>query len=601
MNKTYPFWKMLRRMIQNAAKHDKALFAWFAAFTLMESIYPFFAVVLPKFLIQEMTSVSEAHISNIIFITGIFFAMSALFGFGKTFAKENSYARLTALRIDYIGAEFSKLINIDYKYMEDAKFYEDNNMALNAVSGNDNGVEAVYHKLFETPAVIITTLAFSVIIGLMNPLVLLGILINAAVTLLIGRCKHNYRYSKKDEIGRCNRRREYYVKTSSDFRYGKDIRLYSLKPRILSNYMNEIKEFIKVEGKIANREYALSFLGLAALLLSDGLTYGILVYKTVNGMSLANFSMYLGMAITLSGLIISVTQNCSFMWNEGQYVHDFYEFMDADYGEKGGALPAIKNDSLEIEFRNASFKYPGTDKYIFKNLNFTIHKGERLAIVGINGAGKSTLVKLMTGLFSLTDGELLINNIPIAQFSKQALYSMFSVVFQDVNTYAFTIAENVACRSKDIDEARVWECLDRVGLKGKIEGYEEGINQIMLKYIDENGVEFSGGEKQKLSIARALYEDGNMVIMDEPTAALDALAEADIYENFSALVKGKTAVYISHRLASTKFCDKIALFDENGLVEYGSHDELMALNGNYHNMFVVQGKYYQEGELQNAE
>jgi ABC-type multidrug transport system fused ATPase/permease subunit len=200
----------------------------------------------------------------------------------------------------------------------------------------------------------------------------------------------------------------------------------------------------------------------------------------------------------------------------------------------------------------------------------------------------------MTGLFPVTEGVIRINGIPISDFNKKDLYAMFSAVFQDVNVLAYTIKENIACSSLDGNEDRVRKVLEKVGLKKKIDSLPKGIEQTMLKVIEEDGVEFSGGESQKLAIARALYKDARMVIMDEPTAALDALAEAEIYENFSDLVKGKTAVYISHRLASTKFCDKIALFDGDGLKEYGNHEELMNAKGEYYNMFMIQGKYYNE-------
>lgn len=316
-------------------------------------------------------------------------------------------------------------------------------------------------------------------------------------------------------------------------------------------------------------------------------------------MSIADFSMYLAAVAGLSLMLKTVAGDIAFIINEGQYVYDYFNFIEKDLGEKGGTREAIKDDTLEVVFDNVSFCYPGTDKYIFKNLNFTVHKGERLAIVGINGAGKSTLVKLMVGLFDVTEGEIRINGIPIKEFDKKQLFSMFSVVFQDVNILAFTVKENVACSSVDIDEERVNDALQRVGLKEKIEKLPKGMEQMMLKIIEEDGAELSGGESQKLSIARALYKGGNMVIMDEPTAALDALAEAEIYENFSELVKGKTSVYISHRLASTKFCDKIALFDGTGLKEYGNHDELMKLEGDYYHMFSVQGKYYTEGAYAN--
>ena len=177
---------------------------------------------------------------------------------------------------------------------------------------------------------------------------------------------------------------------------------------------------------------------------------------------------------------------------------------------------------------------------------------------------------------------------------KSEIYDLYSAVFQDVNVLAFTLRENVGCASENVDDKKVQAALDKVGLWNKVEGFEKGLDQMMLKVIDEDGTDFSGGERQKLSIARGLYKDAPMVIMDEPTAALDALAEAEIYESFSGLVEGKTAVYISHRLASTRFCDKIALFDADGLAEYGTHDELMEKEGKYYEMFVIQGKYYQE-------
>ena len=248
-----------------------------------------------------------------------------------------------------------------------------------------------------------------------------------------------------------------------------------------------------------------------------------------------------------------------------------------------------------MEFQNVSFKYPKTEKYIYKNLNLKIAKGEKLAIVGVNGAGKTTLVKLLTRLFDVEEGEILVNGVSIKQYELFGYLSMFSVVFQNINIYAFPVRQNVTMGHDRTDE-EVWDCLIKAGLEEKIASLSGGLDHMLLKVIDENGVELSGGENQKLAIARALFKQAKMIILDEPTSALDALAEADIYQRFNELVSDKTTIYVSHRLASTKFCDKIAFFNENGLVEYGTHDELMALEGQYYNMFVTQGKYYQTEE-----
>ena len=596
---SYPILPTLKRLLDNITNQDKKIYLYFAIYTIAAAIYPFFAIVLPKLLITELSLGDRADLVYVVGIIGGYFILTSIFGFIRTYINGCTYPRLTKLRLIYIKDVFDKIISVDYKHMEDSTFFDKNERAFSATSSNNNGIEGIYHKLFGIPATLLTITVLTFFIGRLNLFVLLGLIMNIGVTIFIQRSVHNFQYKKKEELAHAERRKGYYYKTTHDFTYGKDIRLYQLKERILSNYNKEIEKYLNIHKLIKNREFLLGILSLITLILSDAITYGVLIIKTLNGMSIADFSMYLAAVAGLSLMLKTVAEDIAFIINEGQYVYDYFNFIEKDLGEKGGTREAIKDDTLEVVFDNVSFCYPGTDKYIFKNLNFTIHKGERLAIVGINGAGKSTLVKLMVGLFDVTEGEIRINGIPIKEFDKKQLFSMFSVVFQDVNILAFTVKENVACSSVDIDEERVNDALQRVGLKEKIEKLPKGMEQMMLKIIEEDGAELSGGESQKLSIARALYKGGNMVIMDEPTAALDALAEAEIYENFSELVKGKTSVYISHRLASTKFCDKIALFDGTGLKEYGNHDELMKLEGDYYHMFSVQGKYYTEGAYAN--
>ena len=558
---SYPLGSTIKRLFDNVSRQNRKIYLYFLVYTVTAAIYPFFSVILPKLLIDELSKGLYAQLENILKIVVGYFLLTSIFGFIITFVASHAYPRITRLRIDYIKDMFDKIVNVEYKYMEDATFFEKNGRAMEATNSNDNGIEGVYHKLFETPAVALTAAVLMLFIGRLNIFILLGLILNVIVTMWISRKTHNFQYSKKEELSRGHRRKDYYYRTTYDFGYGKDIRIYDLKDRVLNNYKREIEAYVNMHRQIKNKEYKLGFLGLITLLISDGLTYGILIMKTVRGMPISDFSMYLTAILSLLILIKTLIENISVIINEGQYVYDFFLFMDRDYGEKGGDRKAIKGGTLEIEFKNVSFKYPNTDKYIFKNLNLKIQKGEKLAIVGVNGAGKSTLVKLMTGLFDATEGEILINGIPIRDFNKKELYSMFSVVFQDINILAYTIAENIACTSENIDRERVMEVLNRVGLGDKVRGFKKGIDQMMLKVIDEKGTEFSGGENQKLAIARALYKDASLVILDEPTSALDPLAEAEIYENFNNLVGGKTAIYISHRMSSSVFCDKILVID----------------------------------------
>ncbi|MEG1710194.1 MAG: ABC transporter ATP-binding protein [Clostridia bacterium] len=588
--------KVIGRLLKNVSNKDKKIYVYCALYTFFAAIYPFFAVILPKLLIAELMLFNNASMEKLMWIVSGFFIISALFGFLTVYIRCFTYAKIMLLRINYVRDSSDKLIAMEYKYMEDANFYNKYFKALGSVSGGNNGVEGIYHVLFELPAYIITAILMSVFIGLANIWILLALIINIIVVVWILKKSHDYEYEQKDNVAKFYRKMNYFNRMTNDFKAGKDIRIYNLKERIKSNYDIEVIGYTKLLKQIKMKQFKIGFFELLTLFISDVVTYGILTSSVItNKMGIDDFSMYIAAILALSVTLKTVALKLQKIYAEGEDVRDYFKFLDEDMYIKGGNRKAIKGDTLEIKFVDVSFKYPETEKYILSHLNFTINKGEKLAIVGINGAGKSTIVKLITGLFDVTEGDIFINGISIKEFEKKELFKMFSVVFQDYNILAFTLKENIASSSDEIDEKRVIEALDKVGLSKKVKQMKNGINSMMHKNIEDDGEELSGGESQKVAIARALYKDANMVIMDEPTAALDALAEAAIYNDFSELVKGKTAIYISHRLASTKFCDKIALFDKEGLKEYGNHEELMALKGEYYNMFMVQGKYYKEG------
>ena len=601
MNKKskYNVLAVIKRMLVHMWDQDRTQYVRILFYTLTAAVYPFMAVALPKIAIGILEQGGDTAANDLIVAMAVYFVVAGILAVLMNYLKNYIQTRNMRIRLLYMGDLLKKLQTMDYCYHEDAKFFEEYDKGMEAGSNNTNGIEGLYNKLAELPAKLLTLLGMVLLAGALSPALLLALVVHVVVLMLTSKWTHDYEYSKKEELSKARRRINYYQNTTQDFSYGKDIRIFNLRNRIMDNYQEEINAYVKLYKAIYSREFLLGILGIVTLLLSNVLTYGMLIWRVLEGMPVSSFTMYVTMITTLMALMLDFGKDLSFVWNEGEYVDDFYRFLDAKLvaeGEKTMAdvMAGKEHQSLEIVFDHVTFRYPGTEKNIFTDLNFTIHAGERLAIVGVNGAGKSTLVKLMTGLFAPTEGHIYINGVNLTDLKKEELYSLYSAVFQDVNILAFPIRENVGCASEGVDDARVQTALEKVGLWKKVEGFEKGLDQMMLKVIEEDGTDFSGGERQKLSIARGLYKDAPMVIMDEPTAALDALAEAEIYENFSSLVEGKTAVYISHRLASTRFCDKIALFDADGLAEYGSHEELMEQKGKYYDMFVIQGKYYQE-------
>ena len=282
---------------------------------------------------------------------------------------------------------------------------------------------------------------------------------------------------------------------------------------------------------------------------------------------------------------------------------DFRSFLDFWGGdEEDGGISVPKLDSYEFTFKNVSFRYPKAEAYALKNLNLTVKAGERLAVVGLNGAGKSTFIKLLLRLYEPTEGEILLNGVNVKDYNRHDYYQVFAPVFQTVELFAFPLAENISMQAPDeTDTKKAEECLQAAGLKEKLEALPKGVKTEVLKVIYDDGVDFSGGEKQKIALARALYKDAPVVVLDEPTAALDAVAESRLYEDFDKLIGGKTAVYISHRLSSTQFCNHVAMFSGGEMVEYGTHKSLLEQDGEYAKMFRIQAQYYMEESGEEAD
>jgi len=397
--------------------------------------------------------------------------------------------------------------------------------------------------------------------------------------------------SHKNE--RANSMSNYMVNSNMDTQNGKDIRLYKMQGLMNEWYrlmaeevINCFKGYIIVQGKASGTTAFLNqiFAALAYIFVGIGVLEGMI--------SIGSILLYAGSITRLTGALsdaISTYNNLAYRF---EYLSNFEEFINAPNMHYDGTLPVEKRDDYEFafEFKNVSFKYPGTENYVLKNVNLKLDVNKRLAVVGQNGAGKTTLIKLLCRLYEPTEGEILLNGINIWKYDYAEYTGLFSVVFQDYKLFPLPLDENIAGDS-DVDEERCLKVLEDVGLKDEVLSWPEKQHTLLYKNLGD-GINVSGGEAQKIAIARALYKDAPFVIMDEPTAALDPLAEAEIYENFNSLIHEKTAIFISHRMSSCKFCDEIVVFEDGEIAQRGAHQELVQTDGLYQQLWNAQAQYY---------
>jgi ATP-binding cassette subfamily B protein len=379
------------------------------------------------------------------------------------------------------------------------------------------------------------------------------------------------------------------------YKAGKDIRIYNQKELIENETMSFMDKGNKLMNTVSNIQGGFSSINAAISSFLSGIVYIFVGLKALIGIfSVGSLVKYAGSINQFtSGFSQFMTSFTSLRMNN-QYLKLYFDFLEIEDVKYHGSLPVEKrkDNEYEIEFRKVSFKYPGSEKYVLKNVSFKLHIGERLAVVGMNGSGKTTMIKLLCRLYDPTDGEILLNGIDIKKYDYDEYISIFSVVSQDFKLFSFSAGQNVAT-SVDFNKEKAFECLCEAGLGKRMSQLPKGVDTPLYKDFDEDGVEISGGEAQKIAIARALYKDAPFIILDEPTAALDPIAEFEIYSKFNELVGDKTAIYISHRLSSCRFCDDIAVFHEGEIIQRGSHDKLILnKNGKYHKLWFAQAQYY---------
>ncbi len=427
--------------------------------------------------------------------------------------------------------------------------------------------------------------------------------------LIVGLVAFNvwYSFREKDKMGAVYRNvsqtmiDENRIDEAMDcYNMGKDVRLYRQDKLIMKikNYAFDLhkKAFRTMESKRYKINMPLTFTGI---LLEAIIYVFVCVYALLGTFGIGSIVKYVGFVETITGCITSYFAVFADIKYNTPFVEDYLAYFDIPQKMYQGSLTVEKRDDNEyyVEFKDVSFKYPGSDTYALRHVNMKFKVGEKLAVVGMNGSGKTTFIKLMCRLYDPTEGEILLNGVNIKKYDYDEYLAMFSVVFQDFKLFSFTLGENVASGS-DYDDDEVVSAINQSGFGERLTTMPNGIKTSLYKDFDKNGVEVSGGEAQKIALARALYKNAPFIILDEPTAALDPMAEYEIYSKFNEIVGDKAAIYISPRLSSCRFCDKIAVFDNGQIVQRGSHDELVAdKSGKYYELWHAQAQYYTEQEI----
>ena len=521
----------------------------------------------------------------------------------SNYVNENTIFGQFAVRLKINAAIQQKAMMTTYPNMESQTFQKKQQASLFAVAGNARAAEAVWGTLTDLLRNIIGFVIYLLLLASLNPYIVLLVLVTSVISFFINNSLNLWNHRRRDEEAGYVHKLNYLRFTARNQKLAKDIRMFGMKEWIEDMYHSVFRLY---QAFTIHREKVFIWSSLADLLLTfarNGVAYFVLINLVLSDViGAAQFLLYfsaVGGFTAWVGGILSGFSELHMQSLELSVIREFLEFPETFAFEEGEPLEPDVNKSYALELKNVSYRYHGAEKDALSNINLTIKPGEKLAVVGLNGAGKTTLVKLICGLIDPTGGEVLLNGKNIKIYNRRDIYRHFSAVFQEFSVLEATVAENIAQTFADIDMEKVFDCAERAGISEKINRLAEKFATRVGRYIYPDGMEFSGGETQRLMLARALYKDAPILVLDEPTAALDPIAESLMYEKYNALTAGRTAVYISHRLASTRFCDRTILIDGNQIAEEGTHEALIAKGGKYAWLFEIQSKYYQKEVSEN--
>lgn len=579
-------------------KYSKAAFFITALFIPINIGLRYLEIYLPSLVVSEITN--GQTLTHSLLSIGIVMLLIML---GNIIVQALGHIRNSTLgiyRYKMTALVTRKQLSMFYQTYEQKEVRDLANRASNATQMWD-GVQPltdIVYNGFGMLENLLGYILFGSVISFASPWLVPMLTVAPIVNILSVKAYNKWEYAHRSKMTDLNQKLGHVEELPDDFAAAKDIRIYSMASWLRECYRDLSDQRSKWDRNVVKKSFLSRIADLVVILIRDGGAYALLIHMFYSGkIGIDEFVLYFAAISSFASWVGGII-SC---WNKANTVSlklcDFRDFVD--YPEYDGSGIAKATDHMntvpEIEFKNVSFRYDGAEQDTIHDLSLKIKSGEKLALVGLNGAGKTTLVKLLCGLYRPTSGEIFFNGIPLSDFKREDYYKLISPVFQEIRTAFFSLAETVSGKSTaETDLEKAETCMRQAGLGAKIDALPDGIHTKLNKKVHENGTELSGGEAQKLMLARALYKDAPLLILDEPTAALDPIAESKIYTEFNVMAKSKTSLFISHRLASTSFCDRIVLLENGNITEEGTHQELMAANGTYKGLFDIQSCWYKE-------